>query len=297
MKLIYCIIITYNGIRWVDKCFTSLRCTDYPIKIIVVDNGSIDGTQKAILEGFPEVELVQSNINLGFGKANNLGIQIALERGADYIFLLNQDAYLLDCSLANLIDKFENEPLAGIISPIHLAGDERNIDRGFLNYIQPKNTPKLIGDLATGKLDKLYETEFVNAAAWVMPSKVVERIGMFHPIFDHYGEDNEYVNRLRANDYKIFICPNAIIVHDRPQDNDVKEKGERYSKKYKQRILVKYCIGKYNERQVDLNYFKVLLYNIVRFNIKYSIESVKNWIDIKKKIKSFRSYSFNLYNR
>lgn len=81
---IYFIIVTYNAMKWAEKCFSSLRNSSIPVHTIVVDNGSIDGTQDYIKSQFPDVELIQSAENLGFGKANNIGIEKAYKNGADF---------------------------------------------------------------------------------------------------------------------------------------------------------------------------------------------------------------------
>ena len=84
------IIVTYNGMQWLARCLSS--CIGYDV--IVVDNASTDKTITFIKENFPDVKLIKQNSNLGFGQANNIGLSIALKEDVDYIFLLNQDAYL-----------------------------------------------------------------------------------------------------------------------------------------------------------------------------------------------------------
>lgn len=81
---IYTIIVTYNGMRWVDACFGSLRGSTVPLHTVVVDNGSTDGTPQRIAERFPEVHLIRSDENLGFGRGNNAGIRYALGQGATH---------------------------------------------------------------------------------------------------------------------------------------------------------------------------------------------------------------------
>lgn len=294
MKSVYCIVVTYNGLSWVDKCLGSLQKADYPIKTIVVDNGSGDGTQGAILQRFPEVMLIQSPTNLGFGKANNLGIQQALEKGAEYILLLNQDAYLHQGSFRGLIEAFDQEPAAGIVSPMHLAGDEQNLDWGFYRYCNPADTPGLLGDLVKGDLKPLYRSAFVNAAAWVLKAEVIKRIGLFHPIFDHYVEDNEYVHRLESRGLGLYVYTGMKIVHDRPQKKRDKAKNSKRSMMYKQRMLYKYCTGQFNSRQVDATYLKIILTNLMGLNLQYSTLSMKNWLDVRKKIKEYTKYDYTI---
>ncbi|WP_449399763.1 glycosyltransferase family 2 protein [Chryseobacterium wanjuense] len=84
MPKIYFIIVTYNAMKWAERCFTSLRQSSVPVKCIVIDNGSTDGCQDYIKTHFPEVDFIQSESNLGFGKANNIGIEKAYKEGADF---------------------------------------------------------------------------------------------------------------------------------------------------------------------------------------------------------------------
>lgn len=89
MPKISVIIVTYNAMKWAERCFSSLRKSATPVNCIVVDNGSGDGTQDFIKTNFPEIEFIQSEENLGFGKANNLGIEKAYKNGADFFYLMN----------------------------------------------------------------------------------------------------------------------------------------------------------------------------------------------------------------
>ena len=86
MKKVFVVIVTYNGVQWIRKCLQS--CQDYPV--VVVDNQSTDATVEIIQNEFPKVHLIEESKNHGFGQANNIGISYALNKGADYVFLLNQ---------------------------------------------------------------------------------------------------------------------------------------------------------------------------------------------------------------
>ena len=114
----FIIIVTYNAMNWLSKCLNS--CKDYPV--VVIDNASTDETVTYIKKQFPKVHLIPQSKNLGFGQANNLGIRYALNNGADYVFLLNQDAYLQGECINQLIKIHQNNPEFGILSPIHLNG-------------------------------------------------------------------------------------------------------------------------------------------------------------------------------
>ena len=86
-KKISVVVVTYNGEIWIKKNIDSLLKSNYPIDVIVVDNASTDQSI-ALLKDYKNIQLIQNNTNLGFGKANNIGIDIAIKNGADALFLL-----------------------------------------------------------------------------------------------------------------------------------------------------------------------------------------------------------------
>ena len=153
---IFVIIVTYKGKQWYECCFTSLRASTIPIQTIVIDNASNDGTCEYIKERFPEIHLIESKENLGFGRANNIGIRYALEKGCDYVFLLNQDAWIEQDTIEKLINIHKLNPSYGILSPIHLNKSKNKIEKGLLHYIADYKTTdfQLISDLYFGKLQE-----------------------------------------------------------------------------------------------------------------------------------------------
>ncbi|MGG5208983.1 glycosyltransferase family 2 protein [Chryseobacterium sp. MIQD13] len=224
MFSIHVIIVTYNAMKWAERCFTSLKRSSVPVQCIVVDNGSSDGTQEYIKNHFPEVHFIQSEQNLGFGKANNLGIETAYRKGADFFYLMNQDAWLYENSMEKLLEVYQTYPdkgEIGIISPIHVDGTEKKLDIFLDKYIASNyEKTRLISDLYFQTLKPYYEINFVNAAHWLLPKETIETVGGFNPYFFHYGEDNEYVNRVRFHKKKIILVPGSKVVHDGKQSLD-----------------------------------------------------------------------------
>tara|TARA_Y100000385_G_scaffold285336_1_gene345074 strand:- start:4 stop:924 length:921 start_codon:yes stop_codon:yes gene_type:complete len=215
---IFVVIVTFNGRKWVNRCFLSFRKSQIPINVIVVDNGSTDGTQELIQEKYPEVDFGQSAENLGFGRANNIGIKKAYENNADYVFLLNQDAWIEPDTLEKLIKVAGNNVSYGILSPMHLNGKGTALDLKFSSYLSPNNCANLISDFILSKERKeVYSTQYVNAAAWLLTRKCIEVVGGFNPLFHLYGEDDNYLQRVLYHDLKVGIVPNSIIYHDREQ--------------------------------------------------------------------------------
>jgi len=234
MKEIQIIIVTYNGMNWLPK---TLALIPNEYSVIIIDNNSTDATVKFILENYPTLTLLPQHVNLGFGAANNIGISYALKNGADYVFLLNQDAYLEKDTIEKLIEVYKNNAEYGVISPIHLNGEGSNLDLNFSNYL--RQNKKLFFDALKNKYTEIiYEVPFVNAAAWLLPIKTLEIVGGFDPLFYHYAEDDNYCQRVLFHGLKIGVVPNTYVYHDREfrettPINSIKDKlflKERYLK-------------------------------------------------------------------
>lgn len=208
---IYIVIVTYNGMKWLDECLSSTS----PYPVIVIDNNSKDESVEFIEKNYPNVILLKQQENLGFGKSNNIGIKYALEQGCEGVFLLNQDAYLAEDTISNLYDFYQNNPEYGLLSPIHLDGSGQLLDRNFSQYMEYDHNNKFYSDALLRGLKGCYDVPFVNAAAWFLPRKSLEDIGGFDPIFHHYGEDDNYCQRLRYHDFKIGVLADTWVRHDR----------------------------------------------------------------------------------
>ena len=118
-------------------------------------------------------------------------------------------------TIEKLVSISINNPDFGIISPMQLNGSGTKLDNSFSNYISHQNTPNFISDLFLNTLYSVYESEFVNAAAWLMTLACIKKVGGFDPIFPHYAEDNDYVIRCKYNELKLGITSYATIYHDR----------------------------------------------------------------------------------
>lgn len=214
----FVIIATYNAMKWAERCFGSLRRSSLPVKIIVVDNGSTDGTQDFIKKNFPEVEFIQSEENLGFGKANNIGIEKAYKQGAEFFYLMNQDAWIFEDSFEKLLEVYENHPHKeeiGILSPMHLDGSELRLDPHFEMYLARESTStRVLSDLFFNRPENTYPSKFINAAHWLLPKTTIENVGGFNPYFFHGAEDHDYVNRVHFHGLKVFFTTHSKVVHD-----------------------------------------------------------------------------------
>lgn len=233
---------------WLKECLDS--CGDFPI--VVVDNNSTDGTIEYIETNYPQITLFQQNKNLGFGQANNIGISYALNQGANYVFLLNQDAYLKVGCIEKLITTHKQHPDFGILSPIHLNGKGNRLDKNFSNYMGYINNPDFFSDFVLKKpLQEVYEVPFVNAAGWLLSREILETVGGFDPIFFHYGEDVNYCQRAIYHKSKIGVVPNAFIRHDRETRKVLKNNKESVQHRNKIERTLKLKFGDINQDKID----------------------------------------------
>ena len=253
---VYTVIVTYNGMKWIEKCLNSIVNQS---NVVVVDNNSSDNTLNHIKHNFPSVKILAQTENLGFGKANNIGISYALNNGAEAIFLLNQDAYVEKECIDKLVKAHIENPEFGIISPIHLNWDGSAVDRSFLNYITPFYVSDLNSDLIVRNFTKpIYETKFINAAAWFIPKKVFKQVGGFDPIFFLYGEDDNFCQRLLYHGYKIGIIPNTTIFHNSSNFSHKTNSlgSENYYNQFVNNFYIKYA-------NINTNNFK----KVIRFKM------------------------------
>lgn len=227
--LVYTIIVTFNGIKWVDKCFDSLLNSSVTTKVIVIDNLSTDGTPEQIRAMYPSVEVIEPGENLGFGRANNIGLARAVKEGADYVFLLNQDAWVEPDTIEKLVAAHTKD--FGILSPMHLNGEGNALDVNFANCLLGSSNPGLVSALFLGELDAIYEVKRANAAAWLLDVKTVQLIGGFDPDFFMYGEDDNYMHRVKYHGLKIGVHPAARIYHDRHYRSDNNKWNDLYKEK------------------------------------------------------------------
>lgn len=268
MKKIFVIVVTYKGKQWYDRCFTSLRESTIPVQTIVVDNASDDGTVEYIREHYPEIHLMVSKENLGFGRGNNLALKYAYERNCDYVFLLNQDAWLEDKdAIKKLIDISEKHPDFGIISPMHLSADKKRLNMA-IGYNDRNCLKRMVSDLYCGVMKDIYETDYVNAAGWLLPRKTLSTMGGFDPLIFHYGEDDDYLNRARYHGLKIGVCPGSIIIHDH-------KAGEETD--WSRQLSRKSCL---EDTEIFLDLNKSFNYHALRFY--YLRKYIKDWFSGNK---------------
>ena len=221
MAKVLAIVVTYNAMRWIDKCLGSLKESSAKVDIFVVDNGSGDGTPEYITDRYPDVVLTEREDNPGFGAANNDGLRFALKNNYDFVYLLNQDAWVEKDTISTLISAWNDS--YGILSPV------QNNAKGKMDKKFRKKCGKRLkkADASVSGDNLIVTVPFVMAAHWLMSRQAIETVGGFSPAFRQYGEDDNYINRLHFHGLKAGVVPTAKAVHDRAERKTTREQKMR----------------------------------------------------------------------
>mgnify|MGYP005850559755 CR=1 FL=1 len=261
---------------WIEKSLGSIDFSKY--KVIVVDNNSSDDTVKYVLRNYPQIKLIEQNKNIGFGQANNKGISYALNQGAEQVFLLNQDAYLVEDCLDKLINFQQNNLEYGILSPIHTNAKQNKLDRNFSNFLSYNKNSEFYSDhVLNNSIKPVYDVPFVNAAGWLINKKCLMTVGGFDPIFFHYGEDDNFCQRVLYHNFKIGVVLKTFIIHDRENRNkpNLKPFSDEFFKLKERQFKVRYAdINKSDAKTVDKEIFKIIKL-IVKAGLKLQFKRLK----------------------
>jgi len=231
------VIVSWNVREDLRECLQSLlreegsRLESGEIEIIIVDNASTDGTAEMVNLEFPQVKLLVNSQNLGYTKANNIGINHS--RGK-YILLLNPDTIVHQGALQALIDCAESHPEAGIIGA-KLLNPDGSVQRSarsfpdigaglfrntFLGRLFPNNPFVRRYLLTDFGYDEVREVDWVSGAAMLVRRDLIERIGGLDERFWAYCEDVDLCWRAWQAGYKVLFCPNAVITHKVGRSSD-----------------------------------------------------------------------------
>ena len=210
--LISVIVLTWNGLHYLEACLQALWAQEYPaFEILVVDNGSVDGTPQWVAEHFPQVRLICNERNLGFSGGNNAGLRAAQ---GDLLVLLNNDTEVHPGWLSALAEAFA-DPTVGMVGCKLLYPDGTIQHAGGFIY-GPRGESEHVGRFAPdeGQFDQLADADFVTGAALAISRVVMQEIGLldegFSPI---YYEDVDWCYRARAAGYRIVYQPAAVVTH------------------------------------------------------------------------------------
>ena len=212
--LVSVIVVNWNGKKYLADCLQSLRAqtfSDY--EVILVDNGSTDGSVEWIQENFPGwVRVLRNARNEGFSGGNNRGIRAALGK---YIVLLNNDAQADSLCLEELVKVAEENPRAGMLAcKIYLQGGSKIIDNvGHLIYRDGLNRGRGRLEADLGQYEKIEEVFFPSGCAALYRREMLDEVGLFDEDFFAYGDDTDLGLKGRLAGWKCLYVPKAVVHH------------------------------------------------------------------------------------
>lgn len=214
------ILVNYNGKQYNEACIESVLAgqSAFDRKILVVDNASGDDSMGRLKERYgndAKVELLRLDDNFGFSYANNVGIRRAMEDGADYVLLLNNDTEIAPDMLAQLAACAARHP-DSVIAPKIYYSDRRDVIWSAGGRVSPfirKVSHIGLDRTDRGQFEEETEIGFATGCALFIPCGIIERAGLLDEDFFLYYEDTEYCFRLTELGIPIYFCPEAVMYH------------------------------------------------------------------------------------
>jgi GT2 family glycosyltransferase len=209
---VFAVVLTWNSGEDVLECLQHLAASDYPaLEIVVVDNGSTDGTPANIAREFPNAKILQNQMNIGFAEGNNVGLRYALEGGADFTFLVNDDAFVEPEAVRLLVETAESDPHIGFTGPalVSYHNPEKVYYGARLDMRRVFPQEQL---LATPPPD-VFDSPYIAGCALLAKAKVAQAIGLLDPAYFAYWEDTDWCTRARRAGFRVVVQPNARVTH------------------------------------------------------------------------------------
>lgn len=211
--LVSILIVNWNGKDHLKNCLSSLKKIDYKnTEIIIVDNGSTDGSLEYVKSRYPKIQLIKNSSNLGFSKANNQGIKKA--RG-EYVLLLNNDTKVRHDFLTTLVKKISSDPTLGAVQPKILHWEKPGQLDSIGSFLTHTGFLFHYGFEAmdSKKLDKEIKLFSGKGSCLLFKKKVLDKIGYFNEDFFAYFEETDLCWRLWLAGYYLLYIPQAVIYH------------------------------------------------------------------------------------
>ena len=213
------VVLNWSAEELTSECIDSLECSQYSrLRILLIDNDSPDGSGERLHARFPTIPYLQMSRNLGYGVANNRGIEWALAHRADYVLVVNNDAVVLPEAIGLLVEAAESGEEVAIVAPFigyhddpetaWYAGGQFSRLRGLGVHRAPRP--------AEG-LTKAEEVSFASGCVCLISARAIRDVGTFAEDFFSYVEDAEFCVRLRRAGYRILFEPRARALHRTPR--------------------------------------------------------------------------------
>jgi len=211
------IVLNWNNWPVTAECLESLERVTYPnARVLLVDNGSTDDSGKVLREKFPAIEIIQTGANLGYAGGNNAGMRRALELGADYLCILNNDVVAEPGFLEPLVAAMEADPRLGIAGGLQCSYDDRPLIQNsgaYFNFLTGRVRNANAGETDLGQCGREKEIDFVCGAALLARAEMARSLGLLDDTFFMVCEDADWCLRARRAGWSVRYIPGSKIYH------------------------------------------------------------------------------------
>lgn len=277
-KLVYIIILNWNGFNDTIECVESCLKLDYhSYEIVLVDNCSSDGSEAILRKRFPKLTFIQTGANLGYAGGNNVGIRYALEKNADYFWLLNNDTVVDSKALTELVEILEMEPANGMAGSKILSYSQPSLIYYAGGWVDPNlgaSGHVGMGQKDDHQFDVLMETGYITGCSLLVKRTVVEEIGFMDEAYFLYCEESEWCLNARRKGYRLMYVPRSVIFH-KESVSTKKIKGAMTYYMTRNRL---YFISKNGTDVEWLNRFRTDLCNLLRYMYKKQFVAARSMV-------------------
>lgn len=234
--LVFAVIVSYNLKDDTLECLESMAQVTYPnLHTVLVDNASADDTVPAVRARYPDVTIIEPETNLGYCGGNNIGVEYALEQGADYVFILNNDM-IVDPEIVDVLVRVATaHPDAGMVCPKVYEYDRRNVIWSAGAEVDVQwGRPSLIGhgEDDQGQHDAPRPVDAVDGCAFLASRRVCESVGLLDPIYWAYFEDTDWSFRTRKMGFDLLYTPEGRGWHKGSATNQPEKKRTPFQAYY-----------------------------------------------------------------
>ncbi|NLF65477.1 MAG: glycosyltransferase family 2 protein [Chloroflexi bacterium] len=213
------IVLNWNNAAATVSCLRSLQTITYPAyEVVLVDNGSTDDSVQVLSAAFPTVTLLQTGANLGYAGGNNAGIRYAVERGAQFILILNNDITVSPDFLEPLVEALKGQPDVGVVTPLVAEQGKEEGRVWALGSAIEATTARVSRRHAGDSLERWlheapFEVDIAAGAAMLVRAELFARTGLLDEDFFLYYEETDWSLRIRRAGYRILAVPASLVWH------------------------------------------------------------------------------------
>ena len=214
---VFVVTLNWNGREWLEDCLTFVLAMDYPsFEVVMVDNGSTDGSVEFVRQRFPAVHVVETGSNLGYARGFNAGLEYAAAGGAEYFLIMNNDTVIDRGALTALVETAQACERAGFVTGKIYFYDQPDT----FQTVGKKEDPIVWngdhigwGEKDIGQYETVEERAFLDDVMTLVDRRLYDEVGGYDPQFFLQAEEFDWQVRAKKRDWKFYYTPKARLWH------------------------------------------------------------------------------------